>query len=138
MWGLFIGLGFLMILDWARRLTETEQGSGCPQEKDMKLLIIGGSGHVSGAVVRAALGKDYEVWTITRGKRVLGVELTVHELSVGSYLDEHPEAASYLCHRIYDLRRISASGLSVPSTPITEGFLLHVEGLLAGRATPKG
>jgi len=57
----------------------------------------------------------------------------VEEIPVGSYLDEHPEQAPFLCHRIYDLCRIKACGLSVPATPIAEGLRLHVEGLLAGR-----
>ena len=35
----------------------------------MNLLIIGGSGHVSGAVARAALALDHDVWVITRGQR---------------------------------------------------------------------
>ncbi len=35
----------------------------------MDLLVIGGSGHVSGAVVRAALAKGHQVWTLTRGQR---------------------------------------------------------------------
>ena len=35
----------------------------------MNILVIGGSGHVSGAVVRTALSKGYQVWTITRGLR---------------------------------------------------------------------
>jgi nucleoside-diphosphate-sugar epimerase len=35
----------------------------------MKILVIGGSGHVSGAVVRAALAKKFQVWTVTRGTR---------------------------------------------------------------------
>ena len=34
-----------------------------------KVLVIGGSGHVSGAVVRAALAADYQVYTLTRGTR---------------------------------------------------------------------
>ena len=34
-----------------------------------KLLVIGGSGHVSGAVVRAALQAEYPVYTLTRGMR---------------------------------------------------------------------
>ena len=34
-----------------------------------KVLVIGGSGHVSGAVVRAALAAEYEVYTLTRGTR---------------------------------------------------------------------
>jgi nucleoside-diphosphate-sugar epimerase len=35
----------------------------------MNILVIGGSGHVSGAVVRAALAQDFQVWTVTRGTR---------------------------------------------------------------------
>jgi nucleoside-diphosphate-sugar epimerase len=64
---------------------------------------------------------------------VLDVKLTVEEIPVGPYLDEHPEKAPFLCHRIYDLCRIKAAGLSVPSTPIAKGLRLHVEGLLASR-----
>ena len=34
-----------------------------------QVLVIGGSGHVSGAVVRAALADGYKVYTLTRGTR---------------------------------------------------------------------
>ena len=34
-----------------------------------KTLIIGGTGHVSGAVARIALNHGHEVWTVTRGQR---------------------------------------------------------------------
>ena len=34
-----------------------------------QVLVIGGSGHVSGAVVRAALTEGYKVYTLTRGTR---------------------------------------------------------------------
>ena len=64
---------------------------------------------------------------------VLDVDLTVEEIPVGSYLAEHPDRAPFMCHRIYDLGRVEAGGLSVPSTPISEGLRLHVEGLLARR-----
>jgi nucleoside-diphosphate-sugar epimerase len=37
----------------------------------MKLLIIGGSGHVSGALARAAVARGDAVWAVTRGKRPL-------------------------------------------------------------------
>ena len=37
----------------------------------MDVLIIGGSGHVSGAVARAALASGHAVWAVTRGKRSL-------------------------------------------------------------------
>jgi len=35
----------------------------------MEILVIGGSGHVSGALVRAALAAGHRVWTLTRGQR---------------------------------------------------------------------
>ena len=35
----------------------------------MKLLVIGGSGFVSGTVVREALTRNAQVWTVTRGQR---------------------------------------------------------------------
>ncbi|MHB9134419.1 MAG: NAD-dependent epimerase/dehydratase family protein [Armatimonadota bacterium] len=62
---------------------------------------------------------------------VLGVALTVTELPVAAALAEHPEMAPFLCHRIYDLRKLAACGLAVPSTPIKEGLRRHVEGLMA-------
>ena len=37
----------------------------------MKLLIIGGSGHVSGTLARTALAAGHQVWTLTRGQRPL-------------------------------------------------------------------
>ncbi|MBE6370054.1 MAG: NAD-dependent epimerase/dehydratase family protein [Lentisphaerae bacterium] len=52
-----------------------------------KILIIGGSGHVSGAVVRAALAANYQVTTLTRGEKpAVGA---VREL----YADRHDAAA---------------------------------------------
>jgi nucleoside-diphosphate-sugar epimerase len=35
----------------------------------MDMLVIGGSGHLSGAVVRAALEGGHQVWALTRGQR---------------------------------------------------------------------
>jgi len=37
----------------------------------MKLLLLGGSGHVSGAIARTALQSSTEVWAVTRGRRPL-------------------------------------------------------------------
>jgi len=53
----------------------------------MKLLIIGGSGHVSGAVARAALAGGHDVWTVTRGQRPLPPG--IHALNA----DRHDDAA---------------------------------------------
>ena len=72
---------------------------------------------------------------------VLGEKLTVEEIPVGPYLEGHPETAPFLCHRIYDLRRIEACKLSLPSTAIADGLRLHVEDLLSAgnqtRAAPE-
>jgi len=62
---------------------------------------------------------------------VLGVKLTIEEIPVQAYLEEHPDKTPFLCHRIYDLTHIKNTGLSVPSTPIKEGLRQHVEGILA-------
>ena len=77
----------------------------------MKVLVIGGSGFLSGTLARTALSQGHQVWTITRGQR--------------------PETAPFLCHRIYDLGALRASGAREPSTPIEQGLREHVESLLA-------
>lgn len=61
---------------------------------------------------------------------LLDVKLTVEEIPVERYLNEHPEHASFICHRIYDISPIRRAGLSVPSTSIKEGLRIHVKGLL--------
>ena len=61
---------------------------------------------------------------------VLGVELTVNELSVADYLAANPDASNFLCHRIYDLSKLAQSGLQVPSTSFQEGLADHVASLM--------
>lgn len=61
----------------------------------------------------------------------LGVPLTVEEVPVQAHLAAHPEAAPFLCHRIYDLSRLRAVGGKVPSTPLAVGLAEHVASLLA-------
>jgi nucleoside-diphosphate-sugar epimerase len=61
----------------------------------------------------------------------LGVKLTVAEIPVDQHLTEHPEAAPFLCHRIYSLERLHAAGLRVPATPLAEGLRRHVASRLA-------
>ena len=61
---------------------------------------------------------------------ILGVEFKVEEISVSDHLATHPEAAPFLCHRIYDLSKLRFSGVKVPSTPIEQGLHEHVESLL--------
>ena len=53
----------------------------------MNVLVIGGSGHVSGAVARTAVMQGHQVWVVTRGQRPLPAG--VHGLTV----DRHDDAA---------------------------------------------
>lgn len=60
----------------------------------------------------------------------LNVNLQIEEVPVAAYLSEHPEAASFLCHRIYDLKKLREHGLHVPATPIIQGLREHTQSLL--------
>ncbi len=66
----------------------------------------------------------------------LGAKLAVDEVRVRDCLADHPEMEPFLCHRIYDLSRLAASGLHRPSTPIETGLLAHLDGLLARKGLP--
>jgi nucleoside-diphosphate-sugar epimerase len=61
---------------------------------------------------------------------ILKVKLTVEEVPVASYLAENPDGRPFMCHRIYDLSLLRATGLTVPSTSIEDGLRQHVEGLI--------
>jgi nucleoside-diphosphate-sugar epimerase len=57
---------------------------------------------------------------------ILDVGLEVEEVPVAPYQRDHPEAAPFLCHRIYDLRKLQSSGAAVPATPLKQGLRAHV------------
>jgi nucleoside-diphosphate-sugar epimerase len=59
----------------------------------------------------------------------LGVDLQVQELPVAQTLSQRPEMAPFLCHRIYDLRRLREAGLQVPQTSMADGLEAHVRSL---------
>lgn len=61
----------------------------------------------------------------------LGVDLRVTEIPVSEHLAAHPEAAPFLCHRIYSLQRLAEAGLRVPATPIAVGLEQHLASLLS-------
>ena len=60
----------------------------------------------------------------------LGVRASFEEIPVERYRAEHPEHASFLCHRIYRLDKLERSGLRVPATPLRAGIAAHVRSLL--------
>ena len=53
----------------------------------MNVLVIGGSGHVSGAVARAAVTRGDQVWAVTRGQRPLPAGVR------GLTVDRHDDVA---------------------------------------------
>lgn len=59
----------------------------------------------------------------------LGVEARIEEIPVAQARADHPEWASFLCHRIYDLTPLRLAGLRVPNTPIVAGLREHVASL---------
>ncbi|HEY5563796.1 MAG TPA: NAD-dependent epimerase/dehydratase family protein [Clostridiaceae bacterium] len=61
---------------------------------------------------------------------ILDTKLVFSELPVATFYAEHPDSASFLCHRIYDLSKLKNSGGVLPSTCMKEGLRLHVESLL--------
>lgn len=54
--------------------------------------------------------------------KCLGKELHLQEIPLEGYLEKHPEYAGHLCHRVYDLTKLKASGVTMPSVGIREGI----------------
>lgn len=62
--------------------------------------------------------------------KILNVEIAVEEALVDAFLRERPEAAPFLCHRIYDLARLREASMHVPATRLEDGLRAHVDSLL--------
>lgn len=60
----------------------------------------------------------------------LGIKAVIEELPVKQFLNDHPDAHPFLCHRIYDLTKLKNAGVKVPLTTINEGLAMHVKSLL--------
>ena len=96
------------------------------------LLSIHGNPHCQNQIYLAAgpdIVESRTYYQIIAG--ILGVKLSVTEIPVDQYRTDHPEAASFLCHRIYDLSKLKTSGLQVPATPLAQGLEEHVAALLS-------
>jgi nucleoside-diphosphate-sugar epimerase len=61
---------------------------------------------------------------------LLGVPLHVAETPVAQFLQEQPDRRPFICHRIYDLRKLQKHGLHVPATPLSTGLRQHVTSLM--------
>jgi nucleoside-diphosphate-sugar epimerase len=54
--------------------------------------------------------------------KCLGVKLKIEEIPLSGYLEQHPEYAGHLCHRVYDLSKLRATGIPMPHVKIREGM----------------
>lgn len=98
------------------------------------ILSVAGCEAAHGQVFNTAGPDVVESWQYYQYiAEVLGVELTVEEVSVQHYRAQNPGHAPFLCHRVYDISRLSNCGLRAPDTSLAGGLRLHVEGLLARR-----
>ncbi len=59
----------------------------------------------------------------------LSVELKISEVPVAAYARDNPDKASFICHRFYDLSRLAATGVQLPSTSLADGLRTHVQAL---------
>jgi nucleoside-diphosphate-sugar epimerase len=55
--------------------------------------------------------------------------VTIRQLPLTGYVKKHPEYAGHLCHRIYDLSKLEAANVKLPSTPLKQGLCVHLESL---------
>jgi nucleoside-diphosphate-sugar epimerase len=101
--------------------------------RDLAALILSCAGNTAtyGQVFCAAgpdIVESREYYRIIA--EILRADLQILEFPVSEYLPGHPEAAPFLCHRIYDLSKLRASGAAVPSTPLAQGLHKHVQSLV--------
>ena len=61
---------------------------------------------------------------------VLGVPLTVEEVSITEQLAANPNQRNFFCHRVYSMDKAARDGLHVPATPLREGLAEHVRSML--------
>jgi nucleoside-diphosphate-sugar epimerase len=101
--------------------------------RDLAALILSmtGNSRTYGQVFCAAGPEIIESRAYYRGiAAILGVDLRLEEVPVAEHLAAHPDAAPFLCHRIYDLTKLRARGVQVPRTPLDVGLREHVASLL--------
>ena len=61
--------------------------------------------------------------------KLLGKEVTIREIPLTGYVEQHPEYAGHLCHRIYDLSKLQNAGVPLPATSLEEGLQKHLDAL---------
>lgn len=61
---------------------------------------------------------------------ILKVDIKIEDIPMEAFLPSHPEAVPSVCHRIYDLSKLEATGVRMPKTSVKEGLMLHVAAML--------
>lgn len=61
--------------------------------------------------------------------KILGTNFTVEEVPADAHLRAHPEAAPFLCHRIYDLCELRDTGSHLPQTSLEQGLRAHISSM---------
>lgn len=61
--------------------------------------------------------------------KLLDKDVNICEVPLSGYAKKHPEFAGHLCHRIYDLSKLQAAGIPLPSTSLEAGLKKHLEAL---------
>ncbi len=61
--------------------------------------------------------------------QLLDRDLTIKEIPLTGYLEDHPEYSGHLCHRIYDLTALREADVRLPDTPLETGLNLHLKSL---------
>lgn len=93
----------------------------------LTILIIGGSGFVTGTMARIVV--ESRAYYHVLG-RLLEREVTIDEVPTADFLAEHPDKAPFCCDRVYDLTALQATGLQRPATPLESGLRLMFESLV--------
>ena len=94
------------------------------------ILDIGGRAATYGQIFNIAgpeIVESRAYYQIIAG--ILGVAVAIEEAPVGAYLSEHPEAAPFLCHRMYDMSKLQDAGIARPATRLEAGLRAHVASL---------
>lgn len=60
---------------------------------------------------------------------LMGKPVIMQEIPLTGYVESHPEYAGHLCHRIYDLSKLKAANVLLPSTSLKQGLQKHIESL---------
>lgn len=61
---------------------------------------------------------------------ISGLSIHIESVSEDKYHAEHDDAYLYFCHRVYDLSKLSAAGLPIPSVGVRDGLKEQLDCLL--------